>query len=106
MDVPEPENAPEGALADLGIFDGAALNLVGFYGTQGFWKTYDCENGGEGPDFFYNAGAYMYSNQFPPFLGNDPITQALMEAGVPEETIALMMGGNALRFLSERLPSR
>lgn len=33
------------------------------------------------------------------------ITQALLEEGVPEETIALMMGGNALRFLSERLPA-
>jgi microsomal dipeptidase-like Zn-dependent dipeptidase len=34
------------------------------------------------------------------------VTQALMKERVPEETIALMMGGNALRFLSERLPPR
>ena len=34
------------------------------------------------------------------------ITQALLEAKVSEENIALMMGGNALRFLSERLPAR
>lgn len=32
------------------------------------------------------------------------ITQALLDAKVPEETIALMMGENALRFLAERLP--
>ena len=32
------------------------------------------------------------------------ITEALLRARVPEEDIALMMGGNALRFLAERLP--
>ncbi|HUP91914.1 MAG TPA: hypothetical protein VM074_06665 [Solimonas sp.] len=75
-----PYHDVDSALGGTGIFEGAALNLVGFNGTHGFWKTYDCENGGEGPDFFYNAGAYMYSEQFPPLLGNDPITQALMDA--------------------------
>lgn len=34
------------------------------------------------------------------------ITQALMKQGMPEKDIALVMGGNALRFLSERLPPR
>ena len=34
------------------------------------------------------------------------VTQALMEARVPEDDIALMMGGNALRFLAEHLPAR
>ncbi len=75
-----PYHDVDSALGGTGIFDGAALNLVGFYGTNGFWKTYDCENGGEGPDFFYNAGAYMYSGGIPPFFGSDPITATLIEA--------------------------
>ncbi len=33
------------------------------------------------------------------------ITEALLKAGVTEERIALLMGGNAVRFLSERLPA-
>lgn len=34
------------------------------------------------------------------------VTQALMKQGMPEKDIALVMGGNALRFLAERLPAR
>lgn len=34
------------------------------------------------------------------------ITQALLKQGMPEKDIALVMGGNALRFLAERLPAR
>lgn len=34
------------------------------------------------------------------------ITQALLDIGLPEPDIASIMGGNALRLLSERLPSR
>ena len=70
----------DSALGGTGIFDGAALNLVGFYGTHGFWKTYDCEDGGEGDKFFYNAGAYMYSNSVPAGFGADPLTAALISA--------------------------
>ena len=33
------------------------------------------------------------------------VTQALLEEGLPEADIAAAMGGNALRFLSERLPA-
>ncbi len=75
-----PYHDVDSALGGTGIFDGAALNLVGFYGTNGYWKTYDCEGGGEGPDFLFNAGAYMYSGEFPAGFGSDPITQALMSA--------------------------
>lgn len=34
------------------------------------------------------------------------ITQALLDLGLAEGDIAMIMGGNALRFLSERLPAR
>jgi len=34
------------------------------------------------------------------------ITQALLDLGLPESEIALIMGGNALRLLAEGLPSR
>ncbi|MCM2303254.1 MAG: membrane dipeptidase [Elusimicrobia bacterium] len=34
------------------------------------------------------------------------LTEALLEQGMPEKDIALVMGGNVLRFLSERLPER
>lgn len=74
-----PYHDVDSALGGTGIFNSIALNLVGFYGTQGFWRTYDCENGGEGPDFLYTAGAYMYDGQFPPFFGADPISAALIE---------------------------
>jgi microsomal dipeptidase-like Zn-dependent dipeptidase len=34
------------------------------------------------------------------------ITEALLKEGLTAEQIRLVMGGNALRFLSERLPGR
>ncbi len=34
------------------------------------------------------------------------LTQALLERGMPEKDIALVMGGNVLRFLAENLPAR
>jgi len=34
------------------------------------------------------------------------ITQSLLKLGMKEKDVALVMGGNALRFLAERLPSR
>ena len=74
-----PYHDVDSALGGTGIFDGAALNLVGFSGTHGFWKTYDCEDGGEGPTYFYNAGAYMYDKGAPAGFGDDPLTGALIE---------------------------
>ncbi|HUS24027.1 MAG TPA: peptidase M19, partial [Candidatus Binatia bacterium] len=69
----------DSALGGTGIFS-FALDLVGYYGTHGFWKTYDCADGGEGPAWFYDGGTYMYSDQFPAGFGSDPITLALIEA--------------------------
>lgn len=73
-----PYHDVDSALGGTGIF-GRSLNLVGFYGTRGFWKTYPCENGGEGPTYFYDAGAVMESAPLTQF--NDPITRALIAAG-------------------------
>ncbi|NKF24451.1 peptidase M19 [Solimonas sp. C16B3] len=64
------------ALGGTGIFDGLALNLVGFVGTGSFWKTYDCPDGGEGDSYFYSAGAYMTTAI--PGTGNDPLTQTVL----------------------------
>jgi hypothetical protein len=76
-----PYHDVDSALGGTGIFDSFALNLVGFYGTQGWWRTYDCEDGGEGDNkFFYDAGEYMYDPSFPEGFGTDPITLALMAA--------------------------
>ncbi|MFP5305757.1 MAG: peptidase M19 [Gammaproteobacteria bacterium] len=66
------------ALGGTGIFDGLALNLVGFYGTGRFWETYDCPESGEGEAYFYNAGAYMTTAL--PGSGNDPLSQAVIGA--------------------------
>ncbi len=64
------------ALGGTGIFDGAALNLVGFYGTGRFWNTYDCPDGGEGDAYFYNAGAVMTTAM--PGTGSDPLSSAVI----------------------------
>lgn len=72
-----PYHDVDSSLGGTGIFS-SVLNLVGFYGTQGFWKTYPCDDGGEGPNFFYTAGAVMESA---PLTGNgDPISEALIAA--------------------------
>ncbi|MEQ1439546.1 peptidase M19 [Fontimonas sp. SYSU GA230001] len=64
------------ALGGTGIFNGDALNLVGFYGTRRFWDTYDCPDGGEGEAYFYNAGAYMTTAV--PGTGSDPLSSAVI----------------------------
>lgn len=64
------------ALGGTGIFDGFAINLVGFVGTGSFWETYDCPDGGEGDSYFYPAGAYMATAI--PGTGNDPLTQTVL----------------------------
>lgn len=70
-----PYHDVDSALGGTGIFS-SILNVVGYYGTQGFWRTYPCDDGGEGPNFFYEAGAVMESA---PITGNgDPISEALI----------------------------
>lgn len=64
------------SLGGTGIFDGLALNGIGFLGTHQFWKTYDCPDGGEGDKYFYSAGAKMTTAI--PGSGNDPISQAVI----------------------------
>jgi hypothetical protein len=65
-------------LGGTGIFDGLALNLVGFYGTGRFWETEDCPD----VEYFapgianYLAGAVMTTAI--PGTGSDPITQAII----------------------------
>ena len=71
-----PYHDVDSALGGTGIFNGDVLNLVGFYGTLGFWKTYDCPDGGEGEDYFYTAGARMTTAI--PGTGSDPLTQAVL----------------------------
>jgi hypothetical protein len=56
------------ALGGTGLFSDI-LNIVGFYGTGGFWQTYDCPDGGEGEKYFFSAGAKIAIT--PPGLGND-----------------------------------
>jgi hypothetical protein len=71
-----PYHDVDSALGGTGIFS-SALNLIGFYGTHGFWKTYACDNGGEGDTWFYNAGTVMESA--PITQSEDPITQLLID---------------------------
>jgi hypothetical protein len=62
------------ALGGTGIFNGLALNLVGYWGTRRFWDTYDCPDGGEGDSYFYAAGSKMYDPSAPSGFGDDPLT--------------------------------
>lgn len=65
----------DSALGGTGIFS-SVLNYIGFLGTHAFWKTYPCPDGGEGPTYFYEAGAVMESA---PITGNgDPLSEALI----------------------------
>jgi len=67
----------DSSLGGTGIFS-SVLNYVGFTGTQGFWQTYACEDGGEGPNFFFDAGAVM---ETAPLTGNSgPLGAALVSA--------------------------
>ncbi|MDP1540974.1 MAG: hypothetical protein Q8L72_10045 [Moraxellaceae bacterium] len=64
------------ALGGTGIFSGDVLNLINFLGTNKFWETEDCPDGGEGDGYFYPAGAIMTTAI--PGTGNDPVTSALI----------------------------
>ncbi len=66
----------DSALGGTGIFS-SVLNYVGFLDTRGFWKTYDCPDGGEGDSYFYNAGAELETGAITQF--NDPVTQLIMD---------------------------
>jgi len=66
----------DSALGGAGIFS-SVLNYVGFLDTRGFWKTYDCPDGGEGDTYFYNAGAELETGAITQF--GDPVTQLLMD---------------------------
>ena len=70
-----PYHDVDSALGGTGIFS-SILNYVGFTNTLGFWKTYPCENGGEGPTYFYEAGAVLETATLTQF--NDPVTQLLI----------------------------
>lgn len=65
----------DSALGGAGIFS-STLNLINYNGTGQFWKTYPCDDGGTGENFFYDAGAEMPAL---PFAGADPITQAMID---------------------------
>lgn len=71
-----PYHDVDSALGGTGIFS-SVLNYVGFTDTHGFWKTYACEDGGEGPTYFYEAGAVMETASLTQF--SDPITQAIID---------------------------
>ena len=77
----------DSALGGTGIFS-AVLNAINYYGTKGWWTTYDCSNadgkwtkGKPGLDngYFYGAGAVMLgADSYAPLMDN-PIGQALIE---------------------------
>jgi hypothetical protein len=67
-----PYHDVDSALGGTGIFS-SVLNYVGFTDTLGFWKTYACPDGGDGPSYFYNAGAVLETaavTQFVPALAD------------------------------------
>jgi len=68
------------ALGGTGLIQ-EVLNLVGFYGTQGFWDVSPCENGGEGDTYFYNAGITFSTGPGAGGVGvaDDPISSLLAE---------------------------
>jgi len=69
----------DNAFGGNGIFDGFVLNLGNRGDTGKFWQTYDCPDGGEGPTYFYDAGAIMTS-VIPPGP-NNPLVDVLIALG-------------------------
>ncbi|MES2885325.1 MAG: peptidase M19 [Pseudomonadota bacterium] len=68
----------DSALGGAGLFNGNVINLLNFYDTKQFFKTYDCPEGGVGDTYFYEAGAIF--DTAIPMTGSDPITTALIAA--------------------------
>lgn len=73
-----PIHTADSALGGAGLFNGNVINLLNFYDTKQFFKTYDCPQGGVGDTYFYEAGAIM--DTAIPMTGSDPITSALITA--------------------------
>lgn len=68
----------DSALGGAGLFNGNIINLLNFYDTKQYFKTYDCPEGGVGENYFYEAGAIF--DTAVPGTGSDPITTALIAA--------------------------
>jgi hypothetical protein len=71
-----PYHDVDSALGGTGIFS-SVLDYVAFTDTHGFWKTYPCDDGGEGPTYFYEAGAVMETANVTQFT--DPISRAITD---------------------------
>lgn len=71
----------DSSLGGAGLFQ-AILEFVNFYGTNRFFETYACEDGGVGEKFLYEAGLESLAADAPLLssLGNDPISSALLDA--------------------------
>lgn len=70
----------DSALGGAGLFGTSnVLEIFNIIGTGSGFDTYPCENGGEGDTYFYDAGFDSFAD--PLMLGNDPLTDALLELG-------------------------
>src|SRR3989475_820806 len=70
----------DNAFGGNGIFDGFGLNLGNRADTGKFWQTHDCPNGGEGPDYFDDAGAIM-TTVIPPGPNNPFVDLLIANSG-------------------------
>lgn len=71
-----PYHDVDSALGGAGLFS-EVLNFINYYGTGGFWETYECPDGGNGDSYFYGAGFEASSGAI---LGMDPVSQELLAA--------------------------
>ncbi len=68
----------DSALGGAGLFSSSnVLEIFNVVGTGRFFETYDCPDGGEGETYFYGAGTTAFTD--PLMLGNDPVTNLLLE---------------------------
>ena len=67
----------DSALGGAGLFSASnVLEFFNFIGTGRFFETYNCEDGGNGDSYFYDAGLPSFPD--PLMLGNDPLTDLLL----------------------------
>ncbi|MGB0218820.1 MAG: peptidase M19 [Sinimarinibacterium flocculans] len=67
----------DSALGGAGLFSASnVLEFFNFIGTGRFFETYNCEDGGNGDSYFYDAGLTSFPD--PLMLGNDPLTDLLL----------------------------